>query len=308
MLPSATELVYALGCQDMLFGVTHECTYPCETASKPRIVKSVLDTSSMSSAEIDAKARLFGQDIFEVNMNLLHDIMPDIILVQDACRVCAPHAGSVSEALNSLPHKPLIHSMDPHSIGDIMDGVTTLAGILGVSERGARLRASLEERIARIDSSGERPRVLALEWLDPLFTSGHWIPEMIEAAGGTNLVSSAGERSREMTVQEAAGADADIILLMPCGFDAARAASEYDILKSSKEWQSQRAVQDGNVYALDANSHFSKPSIRAVDGIEILAGIMHPGNKNVAAPRNAAIRIPCNLDASKYGSSQNRSS
>jgi len=292
MLPSATELVYALGCQDMLFGVTHECTHPVEAASKPQVIKSALDTGLMSSAEIDAKVRQCGQNIFKLDINLLQEIMPDVILVQDACKVCAAHATHINEALDALPCKPLIHSMDPHSIEDILDDIITLAEILGVRARGAHICATLKERICKIDSSDGRPSVLALEWLDPLFTSGHWIPEMIKAAGGKNLISRTGERSREMTIQEAVDADADIILLMPCGFDATRATSEYKILRSNDIWQSQRAVQNGNVYALDASSYFSKPSIRTIDGIEILAGIIHPeNNAGIVVPQNAAIKI-----------------
>ena len=297
-LPSATELIYELGVQDMLFGVTHECLYPADAASKPRVISAVFDPQHMSSREIDEKTRSLmegGHDIFRLDEDVLCAARPDLIVSQNTCQVCAAHTGQVDAALKALPQKPRVHSMDPHSMEEILDGIVEFAEMVGVPERGRRLRASLEDRIRTVTGrlTGSTPRVLALEWLDPFFTAGHWVPEMIRAAGGQNLVSGTGEHSRIMSFDEIAAADPDIILLMPCGFDTRRTASDYrSVLQDRKDWQGLRAVEDGQVYALDANSYFSKPGIRTVTGIEILAGILHPrASADIPVPAGSSERV-----------------
>lgn len=291
LLPSATELIYELGLQDMLFGVTHECLYPADAASKPQVVSAVFDPESMSSSEIDEKTRKLaeeGAEIFRLDGVVLRDARPDLIVSQSTCEVCAAHGGRIDAALRVLQRKPQVYSMDPHGVAEILDGVVELAEMLGAGERGAELRRSLEARLERVAAArpGRRPRVLALEWLDPFFTSGHWVPEMIELAGGENLISRAGERSRTLHPGEIAEADPDVIILMPCGFGTGRTVLEYrDTLHDRDGWRGLRAVGAGQVYAVDANSYFSKPSIRTVTGVEILARILHPGTfANITVP------------------------
>ena len=281
-LPSATELIYELGAQEMLYGVTHECLYPEDAKTKSRIINSVFDPQNMSSQEIDSTTCSLlkeGKDIFKLNEKNLIDANPDLIISQNTCEVCAAHTNQVSQAVEILKTKPELHSMDPHNVNEILDSIIDLSKMIGKEHEGKNLRESLEKRINSIKEKNfqKKPKVLALEWVDPLFTSGHWIPEMIEIAGGINLVSEIGEHSRRMTLDEAISSDPDIIILMPCGFDTDRAQSEYlDSLAKNESWKNLKAVKENKVFAVDANSFFSKPSIRTITGIEILAKILHP--------------------------------
>lgn len=281
-LPSATELLYELGCQDNLFGVTHECLYPEDAKSKPRIINTTIDGSTMSSEEIDKKTCELmrdGKDIFILEEENLKKASPDLIISQNTCEVCAAHTNQVAQAISILEKKPQIHSIDPHNLEEILESVTVLAKIVGKEQEGKRLCQSLKQRIEIIKNHiiDKRPKVLAIEWIKPFFTSGHWVPEMIELAGGENLVSKTGEHSRRIRMDELVRANPDIIVLMPCGFDTNRTISEYDnYLKDEKDWKELQAVQNENIFAVDANSYFSKPSIRTITGLEILAKIIHP--------------------------------
>lgn len=286
-LPSATELLYELNAQDMLYGVTHECLYPKDAKNKPRVINSVFDSAKMSSNEID-KTTCFllkeGKDIFTLNEGNLLAAAPDFIISQNTCQVCAAHTNQVDKAFEILKTKPKSYSMDPHSIDEILYDVTELSKIIGKKQDGEKLRQALEMRINKIKKQTiqNRPRVLALEWVDPLFTSGHWIPEMIHIAGGKNLISKNGEHSRKMTLDEAIRSEPDVIILMPCGFDTPRTISEYKVsLAKNESWRRLKAVRDNKVFAVDANSYFSKPSIRTITGIEILAKILHPEIDNI---------------------------
>jgi len=281
-LPSATELLYELGCQDNLFGVTHECRYPEDAKSKPRVINTVIDGSTMSSIDIDKKTCELmrdGKDIFILEKENLKKASPDLIISQNTCEVCAAHTNQIEQAVSILEKKPQIHSIDPHNLEQILESVTVLAKIVGKDQEGKRLSQSLKQRIEFVKNHtiDEKPKVLAIEWIKPFFTSGHWVPEMIELAGGKNLVSKIGEHSRRMEIDEVIRANPDIIVLMPCGFDTNRTISEYNnYLKDDKVWKRLPAVKSENVFAVDANSYFSKPSIRTITGLEILAKIIHP--------------------------------
>ena len=280
--PSATELLYELGVGNKIFGVTHECLYPEDAKSKPRIINSVFDPSIMSSKEIDDKIVELtreGKEIYKLDEEKLKQAKPDLIISQDTCEVCSAYSSHVSKALNVLDNKPEIYPLDPHDINGILDSIKGVSQKIGSIERGSEIIQSLKKRIGFIQSKNFqiKPRVLALEWLDPFFTSGHWVPEMIEIAGGENQISSKGEQSRRMKFEEIEQCDPDLIILMPCGFDTKRTLSEYDkFLKKNPSWNSLRAVKDNKVYAVDANAYFSKPSIRTITGLEILAKIFHP--------------------------------
>ena len=281
-LPSATELLYELGVKDRIFGVTHECLYPEDAKSKPRVITSVLNPDVLNSKEIDDKIIELmrnGQDIFMLDEKNLVKAMPDLIVSQEICEVCSAYTNQVNKALSILDKKPEVHALNPSDLQGILSSIDELAKKVGKEEQGTVLRKSLEKRIEYIKSKKfeKRPRVLCIEWVEPFFTSGHWIPEMVELAGGKNMISIKGEKSRRMAFDEVEKANPEIIIMMPCGFDTARTISEYkNVLWNNDQWKKLDAVKSNNVYAVDANSYFSKPSIRTITGLEILAKIIHP--------------------------------
>ena len=281
-LPSATELIYSLGADDKLFGVTHECNYPSDAKTKPRVISSVFDPASMSSKQIDDKiCQLMseGKEIYNVNKENLLSAKPDLIISQNICEVCSAHTEHVNMAVEMLEKKPEVYTMDPHDVGEILVSIKDISRIIGKENEGSRLIDSLSKRLEFVKGKTfeKRPKVVAIEWVDPFFTSGHWIPEMIEVAGGENLISSEKMPSRKMKLEEIKEANPDIIVVMPCGFDVKRTVNEYKkVLAENPEWNELKAVKENNVYAVDANSYFSKPSLRTITGIEILASIFHP--------------------------------
>lgn len=297
-LPSATELIYEIGIQDKLYGVTHECKFPPEAINKPQVINTVIDSENLSSNEINTmtcKLLNEGKDIFILNEKNLLDANPDLIISQETCEVCAAYTNQISKALQILDRKPIIHSMDPHNISEIIDSVIKLGDILSENSRTVEISNSLKERIRKISTKTNinKPKILAIEWIEPFFTAGHWVPEMIQIAGGTNLISNTGEHSRRMSFEEISNADADIIILMPCGFDTSRTISEYKkILQDDERWNNLKAVKNQRVYAVDANSFFSKPSIRTIEGIEILAKIIHPNEyESLKVSKNSYMKI-----------------
>lgn len=281
-LPSATELIFELGAGDELVGVTHECLYPEQAMQKPIIINSVFDPEIMSSLQIDEKitelART-GQPIFVVQEENIKKAKPDLIIAQGTCAVCSAYTNEVNRALEILEKKPQVEVLDPHSVDDILSSVMIVAKRIGKEIQGEKLVESLKKRINRIKNANHqnRPKILCIEWVEPFFTSGHWVPQMVEIAGGQNLVSTTGEHSKKITIDEVALADPDTIIMMPCGFDTKRTITECTkSLASNPKWQNLRAVKNHSIYAVDANSYFSKPSIRTITGIEILAKIIHP--------------------------------
>jgi len=297
-LPSATELIYELGAQDSLFGVTHECLYPSNAKTKPRVISSVFDPILMSSREIDDKINELmknGKEIYNINEKNIIKAKPDLIISQDVCEVCSAHTNQVNYALSILEKKPQVYTMNPHNLDEILFCIKEISKKIGKEDKGNMLVDSLEKRIDYIKNKKFEnwPSVIAIEWIDPLFTSGHWIPQMVETAGGKNLISSQKERSRKMGLDELKKIDPDIIIMMPCGFDVDRTIKEYGkILAQDKEWNSLKAVQECFVFAVDANSYFSKPSFRTITGIEILAKIIHPEIfGNIEIPENSFEKI-----------------
>ena len=281
-LPSATELLYELGVQDNLYGVTHECKYPSDAKSKLQVIDSVINSDKLTSKEIDTKTCQLlkdGEDIFVLNEKNLINANPDLIISQETCEVCAAYTNQVKKAIEILQKKPILHSIDPHNIHEIIKSVTTLGKILEKQEKAKEITNSLEERIQNIEKhqNNQKPNIVAIEWVEPFFTAGHWIPEMIEIAGGINMISKTGEHSRRLKFEEISKADPDIIIMMPCGFDTKRTILEYNkILKENMQWNNLKAVKNKMVFAVNANSFFSKPSIRTVEGLEILAKIIQP--------------------------------
>ena len=281
-LPSATELIYELGAQERLFGVTHECDYPSDASNKPRVIESVFEPEKMSSQEIDEKICELskrGEEIYKLVTENVSNAKPDLIISQEICEVCSAYTNQVKNAMDILEEKPEIYSMSPHDIQGILKCVKDVAEKIDEVERGGEIISSLNMRINKIKQVliSNKPKVLGIEWIKPFYTAGHWVPEMIECSGGINMITKNGEHSRKMDIIEIENADPDVVILMPCGFDVQRTISEYEkYLRNDSRWNRLRAVRERKVFAVDANSFFSKPSIRVITGIEILAKILHP--------------------------------
>ena len=281
-LPSATELIYELEAQNKLFGVTHECDYPIDAMNKPRVIESVFNPEKMSSEEIDDKICSLsekGEDIYRLVQKNLVDAKPDVIISQEICEVCSAYTNQVKRAVDILDSKPEIYSMSPHNIQGILQCVKEISEIINESHKGVELLKTLNSRISIMKERKieNRPKVLGIEWIKPFFTAGHWVPEMIECAGGINMITKSEEHSRKMKIEEIEDADPDVLILMPCGFNVEKTISEYrNFLENDSRWNKLRAVKQDKVFAVDANSFFSKPSIRIFTGIEILGKILHP--------------------------------
>ena len=297
-LPSATELLYEFDVADKLFGVTHECKCPENAKLKPQVISSVINSDNLTSNEINTITCTLlneGKNIFELNKKNLITANPDLIISQETCKVCAAYTNHIQSALEILPQKPQLYSMDPHNLKEILESVTELGEILKKEKKAIEIVNSLQTRIKKLKNLDYKkpPRVLAIEWIEPFFTAGHWIPEMIELAGGINLISKIGEHSRRVSMDEIETSDPDIVILMPCGFDTVRTLSEYEsILKKNPVWNSLKAVKNNQIYTVDANSFFSKPSIRTIDGLEILAKIIYPEKfEDLIVPVNSFSKI-----------------
>jgi iron complex transport system substrate-binding protein len=297
-LPSATELIYELGAQEKLFGVTHECNYPNDASSKPKVIESVFEPKNMSSQEIDDKICSLserGEDIYKLITQNVYNAKPNLIISQEICEVCSAYTNQVKNAMEILDEKPEIYSMSPHDVQGILQCVTDIAEKIDEVERGIEIINSLNLRINKIKNIqiSNKPKVLGIEWIKPFFTAGHWVPEMIEYSGGINMITKTGEHSRKMDIEEIENVDPDILILMPCGFDVQRTVSEYErYLRNDTRWNQLRAVKEKKVFAVDANSFFSKPSIRVVGGIEILAKILHPEIfTDFDVPNNSFLKI-----------------
>lgn len=296
-LPSATEIIYLLGSQDQLFGVTHQCNFPTPAKNKPQVIKSVFDSESMTSVQIEEKIQELSRlqkDYFIVDFEVLKEIRPDLIISQGLCEVCSPHTKETDNVIHYLDEKPQTLVLDPHNVYDILQNIIDVAKTVGKEMDGGQIRNSLIKRIENISTTvkSNKPKVICLEWFDPFYICGHWVPQMVEIAGGINGISLTGERSRKMDFSEIVEFDPDILILLPCGFDLERIIREYESLIRNPQWNSLRAVRTNMVFAVDALSYFSRPSPRIITGIEILAKIFNPQSfSNLIIPTNAFVRI-----------------
>ncbi len=296
-LPSATEIVYALGLGDSLYGVSHECDFPAEARAKPKVVRSRFDPADYTSREIDrvvADMASRGERIYEVDVSVLEEAGPDLVITQELCEVCAVSFDDVQKAVSHLDRRPQVISLDPTRLSDVVNDVRRVAEATGTESSGREIVAGLRERIeaARArTSAAPRPRVACIEWLDPLIVAGHWIPDMVEAAGGTDVLGREGEPSRRIAFDELVSAAADVLVLMPCGMDAERAAREFESLDGLERWGDLPAVQRRETYVVDSGSLFSRSGPRLVDGLEVLGQILHSELFPEALPREAAIRV-----------------
>ena len=280
LLPGATETTFLLGLGDQVVGVTHECDYPAEAKQKPVVVRSVIDPGRMSSAEIERKVGELlqaGKGLYTIDAQRFIESAPDVIFTQGLCEVCALDYNEVVEAAQQLARMPAILSLNPNSLNDILDDISRIGAATQRATAAAALVRDLRERIDQVGlrEPEYRPRVVCLEWFDPLYVAGHWVPEMIALAGGFDVLARKGEPSFKIEWQRVVDANPDVILLMPCGFDLRRTVKESTPLRRLEGWDDLAAVKAGNVYALNGNAYFSRPGPRLVNGLEILARIIH---------------------------------
>lgn len=282
LLPSATEIVCVLGLEHQLVGVSHCCDHPSAIRGKPRLTRPRFRLDGLSSGEIDAAVRQalreFGS-VYEVDAERLAALGPDLLLTQGVCEVCAVPTRDAAAAAAGLASCPSVLPLDAHDVGGVLETIRLVGRVGGVPERAERCARDIERRIAAIQARVARrpaPRVLALEWLDPPFVPGHWVPEMVALAGGTLLRGTAGRPSFAVPWEELADLDPDVLLVMPCGFDLVAARADADRSRASLCAVAPRAIRSARAYAVDANAHFSRPGPRVADGVELLAALLHP--------------------------------
>jgi iron complex transport system substrate-binding protein len=276
LVPSATEMLFALGLGDDVVAVTHECDFPPEAVELPKVTRNALP-AGLSSAEIDATVKertLQGESIYELDADLLASLEPDLIVSQALCAVCAVSYDDVRTLADELDSRPRVVSLDPSTVGEVLGDARTLAELTGAKEAAVALVRNAAQRIDHVRVATRRlarPRVAALEWLDPPFAAGHWTPQLIEYAGGEDVLGLPGEHSEERTWDEIRAARPDVVIVMPCGYDAPLAYREAEMNQHELV-----TLGAGEVVAVDAAAYFSRPGPRIVDGLELLAHILHP--------------------------------
>ena len=281
-LPAATEMVCALGLADQLAGISHECDYPPEVRSKPVVVRPALALEGLSQREIDegVTRRLHeGMSLYEVDETRLRELEPDLIITQDLCQVCAPSGNETTQALKSLPKKPRVLYLTPRSLDGIFENLREVGHATGrANEAGALIAGSRArlERMAAATRDIARPRVFCMEWLDPVYCSGHWVPEMVELAGGIDSLARKGTDSVRIAWEDVRRWAPEVLLLMPCGYRLGKVLELAPQIFANPGWADLPAVQNGRVHAVDANSYFARPGPRVVEGTELLAHLIHP--------------------------------
>ena len=291
LVPHATELLFALGLGPEVVGVTHECDYPPATAGISRVTSDVLP-SGLSAAEIDAAVRertLRGDALYELDRRALAELRPDLIVTQALCPVCAVSYEEVAEVARTLPGSPRVIALDPKTLGETLGDVRTLAQASDRRDAGVDLVARAAARIDRVKLAvrGQpRPRVAAIEWLDPVYVAGHWTPRMIDIAGGEDVLGLAGEPSQTVSWEAVAAAEPEIVVVMPCGYDAPRAHAE------ALAYAEELAELDARlIVAVDASAYFSRPGPRLIDGLELLAHVLHSEQVPQAPPAALALAV-----------------
>jgi iron complex transport system substrate-binding protein len=279
LLPSATEIVYALGAADRLVGVTFECDHPASARTDHAVVVGGSDTSGMTPAQIDAQVRAraaAGEDLYTLHEGALRGIDPDLVLTQDLCRVCALPSDVVDDALAHLGCSADVVALDPGSLDEVLGTVRTVGEALGLSDRAEQVVAGLERRLAAVAEAvagRERPRVAVVEWVDPPFVAGHWVPDLVAAAGGLEVCGLPGERSVTTTWADVAAAGPDVLLVAPCGYHLDDAVAQATVAADACSAAGLAAAQ---VWAIDADGLVVRPGPRLVDGVEALAALLHP--------------------------------
>jgi iron complex transport system substrate-binding protein len=277
LVPSATEMLFALGLADDIVGVTHECDYPPEAQARPKVTRDLLP-AGLSAAQIDAAVKertLAGESIYALDADALHQLEPDLIVTQALCAVCAVSYDDVRAIAEELDTQPMVVSLDPHTMGEVLGDARTLAQATDSKDAAVDLVREASARIDRVRvltrTATRRPHVVALEWLDPPFIAGHWTPQLIEFAGGEDMLGFAGENSVQTTWEEVAAVQPDVVIVMPCGYDAEIAHREAEMHRDQLA-----AIGAGEIVAVDASAYYSRPGPRLIDGLELMAHILHP--------------------------------
>lgn len=283
LLPSATEIAYLLGLGDHLTGVSHECDFPAGALTKRKIIRPAIESSPLSSHEVDMRVRAAlekGKGIYQIDLEALKAADPDLILTQELCDVCATPYQDVLEAVTKLPRKPEVLSLNPQRIGDVLKDIERVGEATGRLLEAENAVKTLRERIEAVAEgaakASTRPTVVCLEWLDPLMASGHWIPEMAELAGGREPLGHVAAPSRRVEWDDVLSCAPEILILMPCGFVVERVLEEIHLVTRLPGWRDLPAVQKGTVFAVDGHAYYSRSGPRLVDGLEILAHLVHP--------------------------------
>jgi iron complex transport system substrate-binding protein len=282
LLPSATEILYALGLGDSVVGITHECDFPPEAAKKPALIRPRVDPAA-APAELDRQVGELmsrGESIYAVDDALLRSLAPELIITQDLCHVCAASPDDLGTALARMPSPPDVLSLHPQTLAGVWDDIREIGKATRRPARADRLAMSLIERVAKIEAIvsavASRPRVVCLEWLDPFYVGGHWVPEMVACAGGVDLLGRAGWPSFRISPQQVIDAQPEIIVVMQCGYGVPRNREQYQRTEFPSGWSDLPAVRNNRVLAVDANSYFSRSGPRLADGVAILAHWFHP--------------------------------
>jgi len=309
LLPSATEILYALGVGDQVVGITHECDFPPEAASKPALIKPRVDPTA-APAEIDRQVSELvarGESIYAVDADLIESLAPDLIVTQDLCHVCAASPDDLAAALSRFARPPRVLTLTPHSLEDVWQDIIRAGEATNTLPRAKALAAELKAKVQTVASStasaaasasaqaagnapqifasttaqaagrvATRPRVACLEWLDPFYVGGHWVPEMVAIAGGEDALGRAGHPSFKASAGDIAQSNADAIVVMLCGYDAKRNAKEFQTTKIPPSWDNLPAIRNHRIFAVDANSYFSRPGPRLANGVELLAHLLNP--------------------------------
>lgn len=282
LLPSATEILYALGMGDSVVGITHECDFPAEASKKPPLIRPRVDPSA-PPAELDRQVREIvarGESLYSVDDALLRSLNPDLIVTQDLCHVCAASPDDLATALARMTHTPRVLSLSPHTLSDVWSNILKIGDATGRDGQAQELAAALARRIAEIEAivarAASRPRVACLEWLNPIYVGGHWVPEMVARAGGVDLFGRAGELSFRVPPEQVLESQPEIIVVMQCGYGVARNRDEYCRTEFPEGWSDLPAIRSSHVFAVDANSYFSRSGPRLTEGLAILAHLFHP--------------------------------
>jgi iron complex transport system substrate-binding protein len=297
LLPSASEIVYALGCGDSLVGVSHECDYPEDAKTKPIVSTSSL-SAKLRSSEIHSTVSQHhhsNHSLYAIDEQLLKQIDPDVILTQELCTVCAIPVAQVRDAARILAGPRCVVSLEPNNLHQILENITAVAEVTGRQMAAHQLVRGLENRIAHIRSATamvvERPKVFSMEWMDPMMAGGHWIPEMVRIAGGTDGLGREGKSSTVIEWARVVAFTPQILVIMPCGYKIPRAVEEIDRLACLPGWYELPAVRDGRVYVVDSPAYFSRPGPRIVEGLEILAQIIQPRMFSRFIPEDSAVKL-----------------
>jgi len=297
-IPSATEMVYALGLGDQLCGVTHECDYPPEAKTKPVAIRSLIDSSILSQREIDDKvvaSMSHGHGIYSIDKSLLRACKPDVVITQELCDVCSVSLRDVLSTISDLSASCDVVSLKPRGLKGVLEDILEVGEACNAQRAAEALVGSLEARIEAVKERAEsldRPRVFCVEWFDPVFASGHWVPEMVQIAGGEDAIGLAGQDSRKIPWDQVLAYDPEVLILMPCGFEVDRAVEDLPLLAINEGWQSISAVRNGAVFATNSSAYYSRPGPRLVDGLELMGKMIHPEAFGGDMPPGRARKVP----------------